>query len=218
METLKGSRPRFVLGTLLLILVGTGCPPRYEEPAPTKAAGFDTSLVDTVSVASMAAYGARLSYDTVVGAADVQPLLIRNGVRYGFAKVEPERGAYRLDTNDLARGRIIGRVSSESAYAPLGLGRGINWWWVDRKGGKWRSAIYSETLNAKSVVVLDSVKSHPGYHWQQSIARIVLFDSTAALWGYTDSKCIPKFLPGMLPAWYWQMDRAHPWGALRPPP
>ncbi len=170
-------------------IAGTACPP---QPAPTKAAGFDTSSADTVSVATMKAYGATLDYDGVLGAADSQPLLVRQGRRVGFAKIEPEKGAYRLDTSDLARGRIIARITSESAYAHLGLGPGANWWWVDKRGGKWRSIIYSEALNARSAQILDSLGSHPGYVWRQSTARFVLGDTTVAMWGNC-GKCCPKY-------------------------
>lgn len=170
------------------VVAGTACPP---QPPPTLAASFDSSSVDTVSVATMKTYGATLDYDGVLGAADSQPLLVRQGRRVGFAKIEPERGAYRLDTVDLARGRIIARISSESAYAHLGLGPGENWWWVDKRGGKWRSIIYSEVLNAKSAQILDSLGSHPAYVWRQSTARFMLRDTTVAMWG-TCGKCCPK--------------------------
>ena len=166
----------------------TACPP---QPPPTMAAGFDTTHVDTVSINAIQAYGMTLDFDTVLGAADRQPLFTKGGIRYGFAKIDPERGAYRLDTGDLARGRIIARIASESAYARLGLGPGVNWWWVDKKGGKWRSIMYSNALG-RSVQILDSLGTHPGYTWHQSTARIMLGDSTAYLWG-SCGKCCPKF-------------------------
>jgi hypothetical protein len=181
-----------VQGTLLLFaaaIAGTACPPR---PAPTRAASFDTSGVDTVSVARMRAYGTTLDYDGVLGAADSQPLLVRQGRRVGFAKIEPEKGAYRLDTSDLARGRVIARITSESAYAHLGLGPGTNWWWVDKRGGKWRSIIYSESRNERSVQILDSLWSHPGYVWRQSTARFMLSDTLVAMWGNC-GRCCPKY-------------------------
>jgi hypothetical protein len=171
-------------------VAGTACA-RQPQPPPTRAASFDTSGVDTVSVATMMAYGGTLDYDGVLGAADSQPLLVRHGRRVGFAKIEPEKGAYRLDSADLARGRIIARIASESAYAHLGLGPGMNWWWVDKKGGRWRSIIYSEALNVSSAQILDSLGSHPGYVWRQSIARFMLADTTAAMWG-SCGRCCPR--------------------------
>lgn len=204
-----------------LLLSGiVACAPQQPGPPPTRAADFDTTQVDTASVATMRAYGVTLDFDSVLGAADAQPLFAREGRRYGFAKIEPERGAYRLDTAAAARGRIIARISSESAYAALGLGRGVNWWWVDKKGGKWRSIIYSEAQNQKSVNILDSLQSHPGHEWRQSVARFVVLDTLVAAWGVMDNKCVPR-LPVPLSSWppaYWPLERAQPWatpGTLR---
>ena len=182
---------RLLATAMLLAMTAatTACPP---QSPPTMAASFDTTQVDLMPVDSIKTYGLTLHFDTVLGAADRQPLLVKGGLRYGFAKIDPERGAYRLDTSTLAHGRIIARVASESAYARLGLGPGVNWWWVDKKGGKWRSIIYSEGLNAKSVQILDSLGSHPGYRWYQSTARIMLGDTTAYLWGAC-GKCCPKY-------------------------
>lgn len=203
-------KPSRLQATLLVsgFVAGITCAPQPPQPAPTRAAGFDTTHVDTVSVATMKAYGTTLDYDSVLGAADAQPLFAREGRRYGFAKIEPERGTYRLDTLALARGRIIARISSESAYAALGLGPGMNWWWVDKKGGRWRSIIYSEARNEKRVNILDSLQSHPGYEWRQSIARFVFLDTLVAAWGVSDRRCVPM-LP--LPLSYWRLERAQPW-------
>ncbi len=211
MATPRRSRLQPALLLSGFVVVGTACAP--QQPAPTRAAGFDTTQVDTVSVATMRAYGATLDYDSVLGAADAQPLFVKGVHRYGFAKIEPERGAYRIDTAALARGRIIARISSESAYAALGLGPGMNWWWVDKKGGKWRSIIYSEARNEKMVNILDSLQSHPGHEWRQSIARFVFLDTLVAAWGVSDNRCVP-FFPSHLSSWppsYWRLERAQPW-------
>ena len=92
---------------------------------------------------------------------------------------------YLKGSRDLIRGRILARVSSESAYAALGLGPGMNWWWIDRKGGKWRSIVYSEARNERSIKILDSLRPHPSYPWRQSIARFVFLDTVVAMWHYS---------------------------------
>jgi len=194
-----------------LALVSTSC---KRGPAPSEAPGFDTSYVDTASVATLAAQGARLDYDTLLGAADAQPLLVKGGLRYGFAKIEPVRQPQPLDTAALARGRILARISSESAYAALGLGPGMNWWWIDHKGGTWRSIVYSEARNERSIKILDSLRPHPGYPWRQSIARFVFLDTVVAMWHYSGGHCVPT---SNLPAWYALLEKAAPWRTPGPP-
>ena len=214
MRAPKASRLQAALLLLAPAVAGSACG-RGAEPAATKGASFDTTQVDTVSVATMRAYGTTLNYDSVLGAADAQPLFVKGGYRYGFAKIEPERGAYRLDVAELARGRIIARISSESAYASLGLGPGMNWWWIDKKGGRWRSIVYSEALNTRSVTIVESLRSHPGYPWRQSIARFLFLDTLVVMWSISDRQCVPS---KSLPDSYWLLERAGPWrtpGAVR---
>ena len=59
-------------------------------------------------------------------------------------------------------------------YAPFGYGPWWTYWWVDKKGGQWRSILVSDSLKTR---VYDSLPhkttytTHPGYEWRQSIAR-----------------------------------------------
>lgn len=207
-------RPRTLRRQVVLLVTaglatGAAVPPLRQQP--TRPVHVDSTQVDTPSLAEVRARAARVVFDTVLGAADAQPLLITNGRRTGWAKIEPARDVYRLDSIELARGRVVARISAESAYAPLGLGRGLNWWWIDKRGGKWRSVMYSEARRGKTVLnVFDHLIFHAGYDWEQSIARFVFFDSTAAIWINTLKGCAPG---GQFPAWYWSLERAAPWGA-----
>jgi len=184
------------------------------RPEPAKARGAKPIQADTSLSAVIRRHIRGLVFDSVLGAADAQPLLFREGRRTGFAKIEPEVNAYRGTLDSLARGRIIARISSESAYAPLGLGPGINWWWIDRKGDTWRSTVYSEALKRTKTTELDSLRSHPGYTWRQSIARFVVLDTIVAMWGVYDGHCVPA-LP--LPALYQFLERATPWATPKGP-
>lgn len=206
-------RPRTLRRQLVLVVTAglatgaTVAPPRQQ---PTRPVNVDLAQVDTPSVAEVRARAAKVVFDTVLGAADAQPLLITNGRRTGWAKIEPAQDVYRLDSMELARGRVVARISAESAYTPLGLGRGLNWWWIDKRGGKWRSVMFSEARRGKTVLnVLDHLIFHPGYEWKQSIARFVFFDSTAAIWINTlKSGCAPG---GVFPNSYLRLERAVPW-------
>ncbi|HYL22714.1 MAG TPA: hypothetical protein VEU74_13190 [Gemmatimonadales bacterium] len=207
-------RPRTLRRQLVLLVtaglaIGAAVPPLRQRP--TGPVNVDSTQADTPSLEEIRARAARVVFDTVLGAADAQPLLITNGRRTGWAKIEPARDVYRLDSNELARGRVVARISAESAYAPLGLGRGLNWWWIDRRGGKWRSVIYSEARRGKTVLnVFDHLIVHAGYDWEQGIARFVFFDVRAAMWINTLKGCVPG---GLFPDWYWSLERAAPWGA-----
>lgn len=190
------SRPLCQATTLLFALVSITS--AQQAPAP--------------SLEVVKARAAGVVFDTVLGAADAQPLLVRGGRRFGWAKIEPRQDAYELADSQVEHGLVIARISSESAYAPLGLGRGTNWWWVDKAGGKYRSIIYSETLDSKNAITFDSLKSHPGYTWHQSIARFLFSDIRVAQWIVIGPKCLTH---GTLAAGYWDLDRANPWGAER---
>jgi len=205
-------RPRTLRRQLVLVVTaglatgGAVAPPRQQ---PTRPVNVDLAQVDTPSLAQVRARAAKVVFDSVLGAADAQPLLITNGHRTGWAKIEPSRDVYHFDARTLALGQVVARISAESAYAPLGLGRGVNWWWIDRRGGKWRSVVYSEAGGRGKVLnLLDSLMSHAGVEWRQSIARFVFFDSTTAIWINTlKGGCAPG---GFFPDWYWRLERAVP--------
>lgn len=194
---------------LTLVVATSMC---QRPTARSRPMGLDTTNVDTASVATVARYGASLDYDTVLGVADAQPLFAKGNVRYGFAKIEPVKLASAFEVSDLARGQIVARISSESAYAGLGVGPGMNWWWVDHRHGQWRSIIYSEARNSTSRNVLDSLPSHPAYPWRQSIARFVILDTIVAAWQWIDGHCVRAF---NFPLWYSRLEGAAPWRTPR---
>ncbi len=199
---------------LLLSAIAVSGVAHRPRPALAGAATLTTSQSDTPSIRMIKDYAAKLAFDPVLGAADAQQLLVAGGRRFGWAKIEPRRDAVRLDATRLAEGQVVARISSESAYAPLGLGRGTNWWWIDRRGGdgKWRSIVYSEALNGRKITLLDALISHPGYTWSQSIARFVIADTIVMMWHSFLHGCVPS---GPLPLAYLRLERADPWGAER---
>ena len=186
--------------------------------ASTGAAQVDSSSIDTASVTTLRSRAARQKFDTVLGAADARQLQIKDGRRYGWAKIEPWHEVYDRDTTELARGAIVARISAEAPYKPLGLGPGINWWWIDRKGGTWRSIVFSEARmyaegrNARFVTRLGPMIVHPYDPWRQSIARFVAVDSTMGMWITSLRGCRPLLIPD----WYWRFERAAPWPTPEP--
>jgi len=127
-------------------------------------------------------YADSLKFDGVYGAADSQHVDFRRGGRIGsgpWAVIEPEEGAWALDSNQLAEGRVIARIKTDSTVDSLGYNsREWTYWWVDKRGPAdssgqptWRALFFSRLLENRAKV---SKMQHHGYHghyWRQSVAR-----------------------------------------------
>ena len=151
------------------VALAVGC--YYETPGPQH---FTKIQVTTVPFDSIRNYAATLKFDSVIGAADAERMDFATG-KIGTgdsAWIEPEEGAWALDSTDLADGRIIARIRTKSTvYAPLGYTPSKwTWWWVDKQHGVWRSLLLSDSLETRQP---DSLKldTHGNYTWHQSIAR-----------------------------------------------
>ena len=118
-------------------------------------------------------YAESLRFDPVYGAADSQRVNWRSGRLDGgkWSVIEPEEGAWALDSNQLAEGRVIARIKSDTVYKQLGYGRRWTYWWVDKRGQRgWRSVFFSADL--PSAVETDLTHHTYPYHtWRQSAAR-----------------------------------------------
>lgn len=106
----------------------------YHTPAPPGLVSDPGLLAERDSVL---VYARSLRYDsTTHGVSDRQMLTTYDsatGYRVGpVATIYPEAGANHNTYADLAgRGRIVGRIETDSAYPKLGLRRGVNYIWVD---------------------------------------------------------------------------------------
>jgi hypothetical protein len=147
---------------------------RYAAPAPH----FSSQQVDNIPFDSIRAYANTLQFDSVVGAADLKrvafdtmlgnsPRLDANG---DLARIEPEMSAWALDSNQLAEGRIIARIRTTSFHRAFGYSPRWTWWWVDKRGGHWRSLYLSDSL-ARGIRDTLRIRTHLGYEWRQSLAR-----------------------------------------------
>ncbi len=169
----SGKRWSWTVRSGVLALALAGCHYHYETPRPTQ---FTPADVDMIAVDSIVKYGRSLVYDSVYGAADSQRVDFATGhIGSGdWAIIQPEKGAWALDEKEVAEGRIIARIRSHAVYAPFGYGPWWTYWWIDKKGGQWRSLLVSDSLQTR---VYDSLPhkttytSHLGYEWRQSIAR-----------------------------------------------
>jgi hypothetical protein len=168
----------FAAVTLFVVLALTN---KDREPRPTPGPRtFDGANILTVPLATIQSFVQDdLQFDSVLGAADEQ-LVDFQRVQIGTetarrARIEPEKGSYRLDTMDLASGRIIARLYSDVEVPKLGLGPWWTAWWIERKGpqGPWRSVFIPESPRAKRVELRDMAKLewHGAGQWRQGIAR-----------------------------------------------
>lgn len=144
----------------------------YKTPAPKH---FYIS-VDSIPFDSIRSYAHGLKFNSRLYAADVRRVKFDSHGKSKVdplgdsARIEPELGAWALDSNELAQGRIIARIMTDTVHAATGYGPWWTWWWVDKRGGQWRSLLLSDSLMTR---VSDSLRFHTdtGYGWRQSIAR-----------------------------------------------
>lgn len=158
-------------GIVVAAVVVAACHYYYETPAPKH---FTSADVDTIAFDSIRTYAHALKFDTVLYAADVKRMRFSSTGKTTIdslgdsARIEPELGAWALDSTELAQGRIIARIRTDSVHSPVGYGPWWTWWWVDRRGGQWRSLLLSDSLQTR---FQDSLRYTVHGHWRQSIAR-----------------------------------------------
>ena len=154
------------------VAVAAACHYYYKTPPPQH---FYTS-VDSIPFDSIRSYASGLKFNPRLYAADVRRVKFDSSGKSKVdplgdsARIEPELGAWALDSTELAQGRIIARIMTDSVHAPPGYSHRWTWWWVDKRGGAWRSLLLSDSLMTRRS---DSLIFHTdtGYRWRQSIAR-----------------------------------------------
>ena len=128
------------------LLVGGRSAARFQVPGPTDKPRFP-QLVDSVPRALLVRYGQSLHYDTLPMARDVRytSTVVNGRPAFGRVVVEPELGAYRLDSLALDSGRIVARL--RVIGTPFNLPAGVTYIWVDRRHGQRRAYYVSENAN-----------------------------------------------------------------------
>jgi len=157
------------------VALAAACQYYYTTPAP-----HHFTNVDSIPFDSIRAYAHTLRFDTVVYAADVRRVKFDSTGKSKVealgdsARIEPESGAWNLTLSELAQGRIIARIRTDSAHSANGYGPWWTWWWVDKRGApgdtSWRSVLLPDSL--KTLIHGDMVfTDHSPFEWRQSIAR-----------------------------------------------
>lgn len=166
-----------IVAAAIAFFVGRSQKP-VAAPEATLKPTFTAENILTVSLDSVKKYADRLQFDEGLGADSELVDFERGQIGTGTsAKIEPERGSYRLEAQDLAAGRIIARIRTATEVRKLGFGPWWTWWWVDKHGpgGTWRSIYIAETekSTADRRPRPDSLEQgyHGGGHYQQALAR-----------------------------------------------
>jgi len=139
---------------------------REQRPRPTpKPTEFRASQVDSVPLDRINAYAQHLHFVTTPPAAAIGRVDFANdSIGSGpIARIEPETGSAVVNMRDLAQGRIVARIRSDSTYGPAGFGPWWTYWWVDKrgKGGEWRSLFIRSDSTGKARVQSTFIPGHP---------------------------------------------------------
>lgn len=158
-----------------LVVLAAACQYYYKTPAPQHFTN-----VDSIPFDSIRAYAHTLQFDTMMYVADARRVKFDSTGNSKVdpsgdsARIEPEIGAWNLTVGELARGRIIARIRTDSVHSANGYGPWWTWWWVDKHGApgdtSWRSVLVPESLKTLIHGGL-TFTDHSPYEWRQSIAR-----------------------------------------------
>jgi hypothetical protein len=158
-----------------VVVLAPACHYYYKTPAPQHFTN-----VDSIPFDSIRAYAHTLQFDTVTYTADVRRVKFDSTGKSKVdelgdsARIEPEIGAWNLTVTELARGRIIARIRTDSVHSANGYGPWWTWWWVDKHGApgdtSWRSVLLPDGLKTLIHGGLE-FRDHSPYEWHQSIAR-----------------------------------------------
>src|SRR3989475_9230612 len=153
--------------------------------APTP---YFTGSVDSAPRSAVLNYARSLDYDSTHGVGDYRRLMLGSCPRCAYGPhvfLRPERGAATLQTDMLAEGRVVARLINHDStgYAKFNLApHDTVYWWVDRRGGTWRSVYVSSDRARPLQQDTLIVTAYHGTRWDRSWARFLWRDTDEALW------------------------------------
>jgi hypothetical protein len=163
-------RVRPVLLSLLLV----ACP-RGSQVRPTPPPPFAGKPIDSVSTSQIIAYANTLQFDSTAPDADTTTVHTPMGDTIHLAAA-PDIGTLALSDTAVAQGRILGRIESSAAFAPLGVAKGTNYFWVSGAGDRAQVVIIPADSSAPRVT-RPLVVGHHTLHANYSTARFVTIGS-----------------------------------------
>jgi hypothetical protein len=159
--------------------------------------------IDSVSSAQFRAYIGDLRFATDTEAGDRQALLVGHypdSASYGpLATILPERNAHLGSVEQLRFGKIIARITNESAdsYPKLGLlPHAVTYWWVEynERAESGRSVFVTVdsggNIIGRTVSGLTIMRYHRGgFRVNQPLARFVWTNDDELAWGSCNGVC-----------------------------
>jgi hypothetical protein len=159
-------------------------------------------VIDSVTSAQFRAYLHTLRFVPDTEAGDRQALLVGHypdSARYGpLAMILPEEESYEGSDEDLEHGKVIARISNESAdsYPKLGLlPHAVTYWWVEYDADRHRGrsvfiAVDADTnIIGRTVRGLEVIRDHKWFRVSQSLARFVWTSDDEFVWGSCSGHC-----------------------------
>lgn len=119
------------------------------KPLPEYVGARASSIAISDSLrGAILASAATLQFDSLPPAAALETLWVA-GLPRAIATAAPERNTPHLSRQQLAQGRIIVRITSDSAFLPLGIAAGHTFFWVDSTSDAgWRALMVPESRTA----------------------------------------------------------------------
>ena len=159
--------------------------------------------IDSVSSLQFRAYIRDLRFATDSEAGDHQALLVGrypDSASYGpLATILPERQAHLGSVEQLRFGKIIARLTNESAdsYPKLGLlPHAVTYWWVEYNERTESGRSVFVTVDSAGDIIRRTVRGlaimryHPGgFRVNQPLARFVWTDADEVVWGSCNGVC-----------------------------
>ncbi len=142
----------------------------HAPPAP-EFASFDSA-----SRLQILSYARSLSYAEFHGSSDTRRLSPScRGCKTGpIATIQAQAGIHLMSSEDLGKGRIIGREINEDTVSIRGLGaHDTSYVWVDSTETGWRAVVVPSRLDLPMVESPMVYKRHPDLRWRQPLARWV---------------------------------------------
>lgn len=137
-------------GALTLIECSETKPAATGPERSQASAMFGGRPIEGVPFAELAAYERSLTFDAAKPGADVATIRTEKGETI-TVEAEPATDASTMSDEARVAGRIIARVHSSAAYAPLGLAAGVTYFWEEGTGERARAVMISADGSSRVV-------------------------------------------------------------------
>lgn len=139
-----------VVGTIALVECSDARPSSTAPEHTPAGALFSGRPIERVPIAEVTQYASTLRFNVQAPSADEAMIRDSRGETIRL-RAEPVADASDISDRERIAGRVIARLISTAAYAPLGLAAGVNFYWVDGAGDGARAVIIPADGSARTV-------------------------------------------------------------------